>query len=135
MAWLCVGAGDVAYDIEPRASLPEVQLDSPGVPDEPDGAVDDVLKHGFEPPALGVDLLRGNGFAPNDFLSEGAQQVECDHGAEQDDLVGAEKRCQEKVSGKGVSVDIRTFSLVDPDAFGKGVRKRCQCRHSNIFTC
>ncbi|MEE9369642.1 MAG: hypothetical protein V3V05_12395, partial [Pontiella sp.] len=76
MAWLCVGAGDVAYDIEPRASLPEVQLDSPGVPDEPDGAVDDILEHGFEPPALGVDLLRGNGFALDDFLSEGAQQVE-----------------------------------------------------------
>ena len=44
---LCVGVGNVAYDIEPETSLPEVQFDSPGVPDDPDGAVDDVLKYGF----------------------------------------------------------------------------------------
>jgi len=67
-----------------------VQLGCPAVPNEPDGAVDDVLQHGFEPPALDIDPLRGNGFALDDFLSEGAQQVKCDHGAEQDDLVGAE---------------------------------------------
>lgn len=90
MAWLCVGAGDVAYDIEPGTSLPEVQLDVPGVPDKADGAVDDVLQHGLEPPALNVDPLRGEGFALDDFLSEGAQQVERNHGAKQDDFVGTE---------------------------------------------
>jgi hypothetical protein len=47
MAWLCVGAGDVVYDIEPGAALPEVKLDVSGVPDKANGAVDDILQHGF----------------------------------------------------------------------------------------
>ena len=54
---LCVGAGDIVYDIEPGAALSEVQLRCSGVPNDPNGAVYDVLQHGLESPSLHADSL------------------------------------------------------------------------------
>ena len=69
--------------------MAEVQFDASGVPNEPDSAVDDVLQNGFEPPSANTQFLRRKLFPAKYLLTKSAKKVEGDHGAEQDDLVGA----------------------------------------------
>ena len=89
MVLLCERLGDSLDDLEPGVVASEVEDGFSGVPNDPAGAVDEVLQDGLYAPALHLYLFRGEVFVAESLLPEGAQQVEGNHGTEQDNAVGA----------------------------------------------
>ena len=86
---LFLGSSNVFDELEPKASLAEMELNLTGVADDANGTVNDVLQNCFQAPASHLDIDGRQVRPSDDLLADHSQDIQGKCCAQHDDLVHA----------------------------------------------